>query len=56
MIGRDETDADWPPAEVDPIRAAIGSLLEEILRHTRDGSKERARAMRHRVAGSRADR
>jgi hypothetical protein len=45
MIERDETDAEWPAAEVDPINMAICPLIEHILAVTADGSSERKAAL-----------
>jgi hypothetical protein len=44
-VERDTEFEDWPPAEVDPIRAAIGQLLVVIIENTSEGSPERAKAM-----------
>jgi hypothetical protein len=40
----DEGFEPWP-GEVDPVREAVGNLLVVIMQGTKDGSKERARAM-----------
>ena len=45
MIERDVEFEDWPPAEVDPIRNAIGNLLVTIIESTTEGSPERVKAM-----------
>jgi hypothetical protein len=45
VIERDTEFEDWPPAEVDPIRAAIGQLFMTIIENTSEGSPERAKAM-----------
>ena len=45
MVERDDSEFEAWPAAPDPIRVAVGNLLAEIIRHTADGSRQRARAM-----------
>jgi hypothetical protein len=39
-----ERDEEWPRAP-DPVHEAIGALLVAIIENTKDGSRERAKAM-----------
>jgi hypothetical protein len=42
---RDEDSLEREAPEADPIRAAVGTLLEVLIEHTADGSRARAKAV-----------